>query len=100
MEIQANLQNVDSQSLLRDRALNFTNEIEKLDLAELKVTLKKLNFLSFQIDPYNLEEMAPEESELIKAFDLTQFLGNPFEFTNILLKMIDTTEALINKKYQ
>lgn len=100
METQDNLQQVDSQSLFRNRAQDFTNETSTLDLDGLKLILKKLNFLSFQIDPYDLDVIKQEEQSLIDEFKLNDFLENPFEFTNILLKMIDTTELLINKKYQ
>lgn len=100
MKAQDNLKELDSQSLLKGRALDFTSEIENLDLPLLKMTLKKLNYLSFHLDPYDLDNTRQEVQNLIEEFKLSEFLGNPFDFTNILLKMIDTTENLINTKHQ
>ena len=100
MNIQGNLDSKARPSLAQDRALIFKNEIEKLELSELKMVLKKLNYLSFQIDPYRIDEMAEEEKNIIEEFDLGSFLENPFAITNMLLKMIDLTESAINKQYQ
>lgn len=100
MNIQGNLEQSNEQSLVRDRALEFENEIGSLDLSAQKMILKKLNFLSFQIDPYDIDNLSIEEKNIIGEFKLATFLDNPFEFTNILLKMIDLTEVEINKKHQ
>lgn len=98
--MQTNLPKAHEQSLVLNRAFDFTNEIKDLDVDALKMTLKKLNYLSFEIDPYDLDGMGQEEKTIIEEFNISDFLANPFEFTNILLKMIDTTESLINNKYQ
>lgn len=100
MNIQGNLEHLEGQSLVRDRGLEFKNEIESLDISAQKMILKKLNFLSFQIDPYDTDILSSEEKNIISEFRLANFMDNPFEFTNILLKMIDITEIEINKKHQ
>ena len=100
MNIQGNLQTAPRPSLVQDKVISFKNEIDKLELSELKIVLKKLNYLSFQIDPYKIDELTEEEKNLIEEFELKDYLSNPFAITNVLLKMIDLTETAINNQYQ
>ena len=99
MKIETNLAPEQEQIERSKFANHFENEIEKLDLEGLKLVLKKLNFLSFEVDPYDVTNLKSEEQNIMNEFKLMDSIANPFEYTNKVLKMIDLVESKINIKY-
>ena len=82
-----------------DLTIYFINELENLSLKILKSRLTKLNYLASTFDPYQIGlGTSREVGNIIKEFKLKDFTHNPFEFTNILLRMIDLTTEQINKR--
>jgi len=99
MKIETNSAHEQEQIDRSKFANDFENEIEKLNLENLKTVLKKLNFLSFEVDPYDVSSLKAEEENILNEFKLSDSLTNPFEYTNKVLMMIDLVESKINIKY-
>lgn len=98
MENQVNLNNQNLPSHAYFNAENFKDEIPALSVEQLQMELKKLQFLGFNIDPFNCMDLSTEEENLVREFKLEDDLRNPFSFTNKLLQMIDSVETHLNKK--
>lgn len=77
---------------------NFKVDIAKKSIAGLKVLSKKLNFLCLELDPYNNLDLSTEEENILAEFGIREFLNNPFEFTNIVLQLMDQVETEIKKR--
>lgn len=71
--------------------------ISNMSDKELALTIKKLNFLCLNFDPYK-EYISHEVENIIKEFSLDNFMHNPFEFTNIVLQILDKTENIIKSR--
>ncbi len=99
MKIETNSSLAPEQSLLTLHAQSFENEIKDYDITGLKLVMQKLNFLSFEVDPYDISQLKTEEKNILEEFKLSQFMENPFDYTNIILRMIDLVENEINKNY-
>jgi hypothetical protein len=80
-----------------DHLHQFEEHIKSLGKKNLDLTIKKLNFLCLHFDPYALERTTEAEN-IINEYELDQFCSNPFEFTNIVLQMLDKTENLIKSR--
>ncbi len=76
---------------------NFQIKLENLNKEQLDLMVKKLNFLCLNYDPYQLD-MGQEVENIINEYELSSFTSNPFEFTNILLQMLDKTENTIKSR--
>lgn len=59
---------------------------------------KKLNFLCMEFDPYTDTELTQEEQNIIEEYELSDYIGNPFAFTNIVLQMMDILETEIKSR--
>lgn len=98
MEKQVNLPAQDVRDNSESAVENFKNEISSMNHGQLNQTLKQLNFLALNLDPYNTSDLSSEEIHIIKHFDLKGLLHNPFEFTNKLLQLIDLTQEEAKKR--
>lgn len=76
----------------------LTESLEKSSVKDLNLTLKKLNYLCLHFDPFDFLNRDNESENILKEFDLEQFSNNPFDFTKIILKLIDTIETLKSSK--
>lgn len=77
---------------------DFQDHLAKLGRKELSLVQKKLNYLCLEFDPYNDTELTDEESNIIEEYELSDYVGNPFAFTNIVLQMLDMLEAEIKSR--
>ncbi|MEX0798246.1 MAG: hypothetical protein WD025_02310 [Bacteriovoracaceae bacterium] len=76
----------------------FKARISKYGRKELDLVNKKLNFLCLEFDPYNDLERSQEEQNIIDEYELNDSLNNPFNFTNIILQMLDALETEIKSR--
>lgn len=74
---------------------NFRNEIENFGPESLELVIKKLNYLCLEFDPYQTDELQTTVENILEEFSLTEYISNPFEFTNIVLQLLDITEEKI-----
>lgn len=77
---------------------NFKNEISSMNHGQLNQTLKQLNYLALNLDPYHASNISTEEESILHKFGLNDYLTNPFEFTNQLLRLIDLTQEEKKKR--
>lgn len=73
--------------------------VEKLKsstVKELNLTLTKLNYLCENFDPFDFLNQDTETENILVEFELNQFETNPFDFTKVVLQLIDTIESLKN----
>lgn len=76
-----------------DHLHRFEEYINKLGKKNLDLVIKKLNYLCLDFDPYALDK-STEAENILNEFELDQFCSNPFDFTNVVLQMMDITENL------
>jgi hypothetical protein len=76
-----------------DHLQRFEDHIKSLGRKNLDLVLKKLNFLCLDFDPYS-DGMSQEAENLIEEFELSSYCSNPFDFTNVILQMLDKVENL------
>jgi len=76
----------------------FQLNIENQSMKDLNLTQKKLNFICHDFDPYNQESTSIEVKNILNEFHLESYTENPFQFTNILLQLMDNLEQLIKSK--
>jgi hypothetical protein len=81
----------------KDHLQRFEEYINKLGKKNLDLVIKKLNYLCLDFDPYQLEK-STEAQNILDEFELEQFCSNPFDFTNVVLQMLDKTENLIKSR--
>lgn len=80
-----------------DHLLRFEEYINKLGKKNLDLVIKKLNYLCLDFDPFELHR-SNEAENILAEYELEQFCSNPFEFTNVVLQMLDKTENLIKSR--
>lgn len=73
-------------------------DFSKKSLKSLKLEQTKLNYLCINFDPYDNLDMPTEIENIINEYKLNSFLNNPFEFTNVLLQILDKLEQAIKSK--
>lgn len=71
----------------------FIDEMKTLSKEDLQATLDELNQICLDFDPYQPHEISDEIKILIAKFKLDEMLGNPFTFTNNLLKILTAVET-------
>ena len=76
----------------------FKSRLAASGKKSLNLDQKRLNFLCLEFDPYNSLELSPEEKNIIEEYELEESLKNPFDFTNIVLQMMDVLEAEIKSR--
>lgn len=80
---------------------NFKKTLVKSQLQELIQLQKHLSWLCLNFDPYeDTDQTDAGAHQLIERYELETFLGDPFEFTNNVLQMLDSLEHEINKRKQ
>lgn len=77
----------------QDLINRFEQHINQLGKKELDLVIKKLNFVCLNFDPYEQEPTTEVENIMID-YELNEFMTNPFDFTNIVLQMLDKTDNL------
>ena len=100
MKNQSNLDNLEIQSQMESHINNFKSEMNSKSRDGLEMALKRINYLCDNVDPYNSLDLSIEEENVINMYDLKDFLSNPFDFTNIILQMIDVVESKLKAKLQ
>ena len=82
---------------------NFVQDFERklitASLAEVELMMKKLKFLGLNFDPFN-QETSPECQKIMDNLELSEHLKNPYQATNILLRLLDKTEERLNNLKQ
>ena len=76
---------------------SFEENLLKLDKQELDLVIKKLSFLCLNYDPYD-SDIEDEVENIINEYQLEEYTSNPFEFTNIVLQILDKTENIIKSR--
>lgn len=73
----------------------FESEIQAMEnIEEVELLFKKIKFLGLHFDPFSAE--VSNECQLIMTqFGLDQYLDNPYQMTNILLRLLDKVEEKI-----
>lgn len=61
--------------------------------------MKKLKFLGLNFDPF-APEVSEECQQIMNNLGLTEHLKNPYQATNILLRLLDKTEDRVNNLKQ
>ncbi len=61
------------------------------DLEEVERLMKKLQFLGLNFDPFQ-QETGSECDQILEQLGLRSLMVNPYESTNILLRLLDKTE--------
>lgn len=75
----------------------FVNELidkfSEMTATELAANMDELKKICLEFDPYQ-PHLIPEDIEAsLKKFRLDEMLGNPFTFTNNLLRILTTVET-------
>jgi hypothetical protein len=82
---------------------DFVQEFEKKilasDLDETELIFKKLKFLGLNYDPFQ-PVLNTECSQILESFGLLNQMSNPYQATNILLRLLDKTEEKLNNLKQ
>lgn len=63
-------------------------------LKSLKTHQKTLQFLAQDYDPFT-SEVSSEARQILETYQLDGLLSDPFQFTNVLLQMLDLLEERI-----
>jgi len=84
----------------RQELLNrFEIQINKLNKTDLELLIQKLNFLCLKFDPFTaIEDAGNEAINILHELGLNHFLTNPFDFTHIVLQMLDLIDNKINTR--
>jgi len=81
----------------------FVSAFEQLllgmSLLDVELTMKKLKFLGSNFDPFG-QEVSTECQQIMEDLSLTTHMHNPYQATNILLRLLDKTEERINNLKQ
>lgn len=83
-----------------DFVASFAETIgEMTDVLEVELLMKKLQFLGLNYDPFS-GDATGECQQIMENLGLTTHLQDPFKATNILLRLLDQTEARIKTLQQ
>ncbi len=76
---------------------SFQQFLEKMTkTSEVELLMKKLKFLGMNYDPFS-SEASPECQQVMERLQLTPHLSNPYQATNLILRLLDLTEERLNK---
>lgn len=98
MEKRTSPNNQNSEAAMPESLKDFREHLTRLGKKELALVQKKLNYLCLEFDPYNDAELSPEEQNIIEEYELSDYVGNPFAFTNVVLQMMDMLETEIKSR--
>src|SRR5690554_1131351 len=80
----------------QDFMANFESDIQAMnDVEEVELLYKKIKFLGLHFDPFSAQ-VSTECQQILNQFGLYQYLDNPYQMTNILLRLLDKVEERIN----
>ena len=97
LQKQSLLRREESQEMFID---NFeTNLAAMKDISDVEVLMKKLQFLGLNYDPF-MPEVTEECGQVMDSLGLTTHLKNPYQATNMLLRLLDKTEEHLNNLKQ
>lgn len=82
-----------------DLVLEFERKILASDLNEAELIFKKLKFLGLNFDPFQ-PELDSECRQILENLGLLTQMSNPYQATNILLRLLDKTEEKLNNSKQ
>lgn len=81
---------------LEDYCSSFEKKLAEMPtFSEVEKLLLKLQFLGTNYDPF-FGRAEDECHQIIENLNLTPHLQNPYEATNILLRLLDKTEERLN----
>lgn len=73
---------------------DFTPEkISELSHVEIESILNELKEVCMEFDPYQPQNLSQELEVTLNKYGLDQMLGNPFTFTNNLLRILTMIES-------
>ena len=75
---------------------DFKQHLKNASLTEIELIDKKLKFLGLNFDPFT-EEASQECQLIMDNLGLTLHLKNPYQSTNLLLRLLDIVEEQINQ---
>jgi hypothetical protein len=76
---------------------SFEENLKAMTKQQLDLAIKKLNFLCLNFDPYS-DHISTEVENILSEYKLSDYISNPFEFTNIVLQILDKTENTIKSR--
>ena len=80
--------------------LSFENNLQNLvHFSEVEILYKKLKFLGLNFDPFN-PEVTEDCQNVMESLMITNHLKNPYQATNLLLRLLDKTEERLNSLKQ
>lgn len=82
-----------------DLVEEFERKILASDLDQTELIFKKLKFLGLNFDPFQ-PELNSECWQILENFGLLNQMSNPYQATNILLRLLDKTEEKLNNLKQ
>lgn len=75
---------------------NFEKNLNEITLEQCKINYKKLSYLCHHYDPYDQSDIENTEvKNILNSTGLSEYIANPFEYTNLLLQMMDKSETKI-----
>lgn len=86
------------QTCFEDYIHGFRDLISNQGLNDLKIHERKLKFLCLNFDPFDSGKQSLEVENILNDYELEHHLGSPFEFTNIILQLLDILEESIKNK--
>lgn len=83
---------METRETIQEFVKNVSNNLSpKLSLKDAETIKLKLDFLAKNFDPY-APHFNDEIENILQEFDLQDKTENPFTFTNILLKYLDSID--------
>ncbi len=80
--------------------INFEKNLAAMkNSTEVELLMKKLQYLGLNYDPF-MPEVTDECQQVMDSLGLTEHLKNPYQATNILLRLLDKTEEQLNSLKQ
>jgi hypothetical protein len=78
----------------------FETQLQAMNQPEtVELLYKKLQYLGLHFDPFDSESTS-EVQEVISNLGLAEQFRNPYQATNLLLRLLDKTEEQLNKLKQ
>lgn len=93
--------NTQNQTLISfDYLKKFQDKVSKMSNREEVLLLQqKLKYLGLHYNPFSPHQETPEQNEchqIMTQLELLNFSHNPFEVTNLLLRLIDLLQEKLN----
>lgn len=100
----ASLPKQDLEPISAETPENFVAQFEArlramTQAEDVELLYKKLQFLGLNFDPFD-PESSSEVRDVIANLGLAEQFRNPYQATNLLLRLLDKTEEQLNKLKQ